>query len=266
MANPSKTIDMFSQRIEKAFGKIRDELGDIVEQLAASGTSAEQIVQALASPDLRADLGFGRESLSELFERTATQVLAAAPALGASTITPEMIEALTTIAEQSFLAHADRYWTTLQKELTSSVISGSTTGLRKTLQGIEGLQAHQVEAAFNTTLNTYSSSVGAEVARNDPPSAKYTYEGPMDDRTRDECLAMGAAGPLTRDEIERNWPGAFIDRGGYNCRHQWVPVAAAADTNTKGAKHRIDEKKKAGKWREPISVRQKAEAKSAGTT
>ena len=66
------------------------------------------------------------------------------------------------------------------------------------------------------------------MADQDPPDALYVYEGPSDDRTRDECLAMIAAGALTRAEVEAQFPGAFVDGGGFNCRHSWVPEAAAA--------------------------------------
>ena len=120
-------------------------------------------------------------------------------------------------------------------------------------------------AGFNTTLNTYSASVGAVVARNDPPSRKYVYEGPQDERTRDECVEMGAAGALTRAQIEEQFPGGFVDRGGYACRHQWVPVAAADDVNTKAAKREREKRKAAretaGKKWNPQTPRQQAEAR-----
>ena len=37
---------------------------------------------------------------------------------------------------------------------------------------------------------------------------------------------MIAAQPLTQDEIETQFPGALTDGGGFNCRHEWIPIQA----------------------------------------
>lgn len=261
MANPSKTIDLFAQRIEGAFASVRDNLADVVEQLAKAGTSHEQIVSALVDPSLRADLGIDRDSIVKLFDETAVKILAANPS---GAITPEMLDALTTISKESFIAHADQYWATIQRELTSSVLSGNTKGLRDVLRNTDGLISYQAEALFNTTLNTYSRSVGASVAANDKPETKYVYEGPVVG-ARDICLKMMAAGAITRAEINAMFLGSFIDGGGYNCRHQWVPVRAAFDVNTKKAKELANAKIKLreakGKTWNPLTPRQIIEAR-----
>jgi len=54
----------------------------------------------------------------------------------------------------------------------------------------------------------------------------FQYMGPRDDRTRDECRATlndprNLTG-WTRAEIEASQT-PFIERGGWNCRHEWVP-------------------------------------------
>ena len=51
---------------------------------------------------------------------------------------------------------------------------------------------------------------------------------------------MAAAGELTKDEIDAQFPGAFIDGGGYNCRHAWVPVDAADMVNQEAAQKALD--------------------------
>ena len=50
--------------------------------------------------------------------------------------------------------------------------------------------------------------------------------GPDDEVTRDVCaetLALQGEG-LTADEIESITPVSFADGGGFNCRHEWIPV------------------------------------------
>ena len=69
----------------------------------------------------------------------------------------------------------------------------------------------------------------------------YVYEGPADDRTRDECLQMMAAGKLTKQEIQDRFGNAFIDGGGYNCRHSWVRVTEAVEVDPEGATDLINE-------------------------
>jgi hypothetical protein len=56
---------------------------------------------------------------------------------------------------------------------------------------------------------------------------KYYYDGPNDNVTRDVCLAT-----LGDPRQQTGWTMAdiqssqtpFIERGGYNCRHEWLPL------------------------------------------
>ena len=84
------------------------------------------------------------------------------------------------------------------------------------------LRADQARTLANTALNSFERSVTSEMTRLDPPTAKYVYQGVVDDKTRDICLAMISAGALTKDEVDSHFPGAFIDGGGFNCRHRWA--------------------------------------------
>ncbi|MCA8917264.1 MAG: hypothetical protein KDB90_17870, partial [Planctomycetes bacterium] len=117
--NPSAQADALTERLVSALAVARDELADAVEKMARSGLSAERIVASLADPTLRAELGLDRESLRALFEDAATTLLVGLPA--ATSVTPEMLDALTTVAEESFLATADRYFSTMQRTLTNAV-------------------------------------------------------------------------------------------------------------------------------------------------
>ena len=58
--------------------------------------------------------------------------------------------------------------------------------------------------------------------KNAPATTKYVYVGPVDDRTRDECLDMAAEGEITESEILTKFGEAVLaDGGGFNCRHKW---------------------------------------------
>ena len=79
-----------------------------------------------------------------------------------------------------------------------------------------------------TGLNDYSASVGKIMIDESPENEKFRYVGAIDDRTRPLCLKIWEAGAMTQKEIKSRFGSeVFIERGGYNCRHQWFPVEAS---------------------------------------
>ena len=110
--------------------------------------------------------------------------------------------------------------------IRTEVISGAKAGLnasqiaeRVTNSSISN---RQMQTVVNTTLNTYSRAVTNSMMDNAPDNTKYVYIGPVDDRTRDECIDMSSAGELTESQILSQYGEAvLIDGGGMNCRHKW---------------------------------------------
>ena len=82
------------------------------------------------------------------------------------------------------------------------------------------------------------------MAELDPANATYVYLGIIDDKTRDICLEMMSAGALTRSEIDSRYAGAFIDGGGFNCRHRWARETSVSRklTDPKDAAKQIEKK------------------------
>lgn len=78
------------------------------------------------------------------------------------------------------------------------------------------------KALINTRLNTYSRIATNTMMKDAPSDTKYVYVGPIDERTRDECLRYASAGALTEEQIKANgWTASLVDGGGINCRHKW---------------------------------------------
>ena len=74
-----------------------------------------------------------------------------------------------------------------------------------------------METLINTSLNTYSRTVTNEMMKVAPKNTKYVYVGPIDDRTRDECLDMASVGELTESQIISQFGEApLTDGGGFN--------------------------------------------------
>ncbi len=85
-----------------------------------------------------------------------------------------------------------------------------------------------LEAKLTNTVNNFSRTNSkaiideAEKAGGVGAGFKYIYIGPVDDKTRDECIAMAAAGEMSMDEIKSfGWEGSLREGGGFNCRHNW---------------------------------------------
>jgi len=175
-------------------------------------------------------------------------------------LTESMLQGLAGIAEATFMDALMKDAAIVKKVLTYVILTGKPSYIATGLEEMGGLSRAQIKTIANTALNTYSRSVRAAMAAEAPTETLYVYEGPNDAKTRPICLDMLAAGPLTTAEIDSRYPGAFLDGGGYNCRHSWVPMAGTsqkkAQTNQERAQKHIENLKKKGKWEDPKTLRQ----------
>ena len=107
--------------------------------------------------------------------------------------------------------------------------------------GQSSISNAQMQTVVNTTLNTYSRMVTNQMMDVAPDDTKYVYIGPVDDRTRDECLEYASAGALTEAQIiEFGWTASLVDGGGFNCRHKWeIQSQEGGFNDPKEAKKRL---------------------------
>jgi murein L,D-transpeptidase YcbB/YkuD len=207
----------------------------------------------------------GKYILKELgFEKTIDKELkayAARALLGMEAIAPVTegtLQGIYEISKATFIKQIELSAQQLQKELMNAVLQGLS---KKTLairvaEMSELMRKDQVETLVDTMTATYSRQVQAVMSRDVPDDTLYVYAGPVDDKTRPICLEMMSAGELTKAEIESQFPGSFVDGGGFNCRHEWRPVTKF--TKETGL-HRPDEAKKriegmGDKWTKPKTI------------
>jgi hypothetical protein len=199
----------------------------VARALRNAGGDTAAVAEAIASEDFRAlfaELGY----TADLDKMRAAYAEVLRPMVGRGGLSEATVQGLASTFSDSFLAQAGAYPDRLKEATLRALLGGGgVDDIRRALA--DELGPPVAETLANTSLNTYSRSVERAMAEQDPPDQLYVYEGPRDDRTRDECLAMLDAGPLTLAEIDSQFPGAFVDGGGYNCRHSWVPVEAAAE-------------------------------------
>ena len=171
-------------------------------------------------------------------------------------ISESMLTGLVGIEQSSYVAMGRGMAGAWQHEMTKGVLNGlSEYEMNLALRARMNNYNH-VRTEVNTMMNTFSRTVTHEQAVNASPKKKFRYEGPQDNKTRAICNEMGAAGDLTLAEVEEEYPGGFMDGGGYHCRHQWVEVDSAEPSNKKNAENIIQERKNAGTYHEPLTVRE----------
>ena len=80
------------------------------------------------------------------------------------------------------------------------------------------LRPDQINSYVNQNLRSFHRTVESQMAEANPQEL-YIWDGPLDDRTSDECVTMISEGALTYDEWQSQY-GAYLNSGThYGCRH-----------------------------------------------
>jgi hypothetical protein len=191
------------------------------------GMSVSKMLRTIKSTDA------GQYILKELgFEKTIDKELksyAARALLGMEAVAPVtegVLQGIYEINKATFIDQIRLSAKEVQKELMNTILTGaSRSSLVERIGKLDStLRADQIQTIISTMQVTYMRQVQAYMGRELPESTLYVYAGPIDDKTRPICLEMAAAGELTMSEIEERFPGAFINGGGFNCRHHWRTV------------------------------------------
>ena len=171
-------------------------------------------------------------------------------------VTEETLQALVRLDEATFRKQISTMGEQIIDEAVKGIIGGKTE--REIAQSMLGsvLRPDQAETLANTALNTFERNVTAQMTAFDPEDATYVYQGVIDDRTRDICLKMMASGSMTRDEIDSQYPGAFVDGGGFNCRHRWARETSVSRKLTDPQQAEKFIENKGGFKREPLTPQQ----------
>ena len=212
-------------QFSKAVEKVQRELVNQILDLKNQGYTKNEMLLILQALDME-DMILNRLNLNADIEKimlSYEKVLAGMDMTGA--VSNESLPALLRMYRAKFAAEAGIMGNTIRTEVARGILAGASEasiaeGILKGSGGV--LRADQAQTLANTALNTFERNVTLEMAELDPPDATYVYQGPVDDRTRDICLDMSSAGALTREQIETDYPGAFGDGGGFNCRHRWA--------------------------------------------
>jgi hypothetical protein len=142
----------------------------------------------------------------------------------------QAIEILSILDLTTISAGVTKYANELKTAMFRGLLTGQSSasimeGLTATYGVGKALTSSQQTALLNDTFARFNRTTTGKLFA-DVPEQKFLYVGPDDNVTRPECsetIAIQGEG-MTMAEIESQAPVAFGDGGGFNCRHEWIPV------------------------------------------
>ena len=142
----------------------------------------------------------------------------------------QAIEILSILDLTTISAGVTRYANELKTAMFRGLLTGQSSasimqGLTETYGVGRALSSKQQVALLNDSFARFTRTTTAKLFE-DVPEQKFEYVGPNDTQTRPTCeatLLMQGEG-MTIAEIEAKAPVSFADGGGFNCRHEWIPV------------------------------------------
>ena len=235
-------IDSMSNLYGEAIADFQQGLVSEVMDLRTQGYSANEISNILQAIDMETYIitNYGSGKLGQ-FNSLYTNLLTNLEGFGP--ITPETLTALTNMSQATMFSNMVNTANQSREVLATGVLMNNTEEQlsAQLFYGQGGLTEDSAMTLANTLLNTYSRSVTRVMAEKMPDNTKYYYDGPVDERTRHVCVAMVGAGPLTMKQIDERYPGAFVDGGGWNCRHRWIMSTRANQGEHEKARKREKE-------------------------
>ena len=208
-------------KFKKEYLLMVSRMTDQVFQLIKAGQTKDQILELLSKKDFKkvilADKEFKNayNALNGLYGKALKNMDKFAD------ISPNTLLAITKMNQAEFF---EGIAIKISTSLKGNLVSGILGGLSKSdiIKGVEAsLRPDQIDTLVTTALSNYTASINSLMADRLPKSVAYVYTGPVDKKTRPICLQLMSSGQLTRSQINGIVSNGFIERGGFNCRHQW---------------------------------------------
>tara|TARA_R110002012_G_C11637401_1_gene610319 strand:- start:1131 stop:1805 length:675 start_codon:yes stop_codon:yes gene_type:complete len=223
MAVLDDAISAYNDSIEQA----SDEFVKDAKQLEDEGLTTEEILLFLAAIDLSTYFvqDLAASAGINAYMVATERLLDDLPFFGATS--EAKLLALQNIQRSSIV----RLTGTIGESVRMSISQGianrlGTDGMSDLIRRNLGRDVPRIDTIITSTLGTYQQSVIATMSEDLPTDTLYDYVGPRDEKNRPICRFFLLEAPLTRNRIETEKAGSFLDRGGFNCRHLWVPINA----------------------------------------
>lgn len=227
-------LDFYQKDMEKIQKKLLNKIEKVLSGLVVlDDAGLAQAFQQIDFVDDLTKLGFPA-LLAKVKGKYDKNVVKNFDVLTAAQRTKQTVTAVTAIEILAILdlttisSGVTRYANELKTAMFRGLLTGQSSanimaGLTETYGVGRALSSKQQVALLNDSFARFARTTTAKLFQ-DVPEQKYEYVGPDDEVTRDECLTGLAAGQITADQIPTETDTTIEGGGGFNCRHEWVPV------------------------------------------
>jgi len=232
--NKLANLDFYNKEIQNIQQQLIDKLDNLV--IGLGRVSDTELMQIAKQIDFFAEmeaLGFGKlmNRVGKTFDDEIARVFAELSRRELGQVSVASIEALKELKnfEMTYLTNGVRqYSDQLKTAMLRGIITGESNiqimnNINTTFGVGTYISSSETSFLINDAFSRFSNTSRAK-AFEEFPEIKFQYIGPSDDKTREVCQRALQEGPLTREEINALGYIDFSNRGGYNCRHDWVRV------------------------------------------
>ena len=227
-------LDFYQKDIEKIQKKLLNKIEKVLGGLVVLNDA--QLATAFKQIDFVDELnklGFPAllEKVRTTYNKQAVKnfdVLTAAQRTRQTVTAVQAIEVLAILDLTTISAGVTRYANELKTAMFRGLLTGQSSksimeGITSTYGIGKGLSSKQQVMLLQDSFARFSRTTTAKLFQ-DVPEQKFEYVGPDDEVTRDECVTGLAAGQITADQIPSETDTTIEGGGGFNCRHEWIPV------------------------------------------
>ena len=240
MADQSN-IDSNAQKIASLVDEARAGLIQDLYNVSSQIDNSEAFIKVMLEIDLKGTLKNKLKNATNIYVEAHRQVLEST--IGFAELEANVVTGLIELNQEIF---DDTLVNTIASHIRNEVVKGMQSGLSvsQIINNVtqSSISTAQMETLVTTTLNDYSRTITNEMMNVVPEESKYVYIGPIDEKTRPECIKYAAEGALTKKQIEdKGWRETLTKGGGFNCRHKWE-IASNVGTSfhkEKEAKERL---------------------------
>ena len=217
-----------TEELARKLGLAQEEIVDAISQLT-KGKSKKEIVSIINDLDVNKIIELKTAGIMAGYLAAQKDILLSKEFF--APITEEELQALLIASEQYFGANLVGMGGVIKQQVLTGIVNDRSIDDIIGLIGKQGYASHSLERIVNDGMNNYSRAVSSFMMEEAPENTKYVYIGAADERTRDFCLKLMAAGELTRKQIRDNgWTSSLTEGGGINCRHNWEMAATKVKT------------------------------------
>lgn len=227
MAQVQPAVDAFISEIQRADNKFKKDLNKVVSSF--SKMSDTELISSMSQLNLLNEIGESgyAQALNRLegeYAKLLESAIKEAERRGVTSLSGpglQGLEVLKDLNTEQLINQVGTYADTLKTQLFQNLYAGLPPDqIVSSLAGTE-LATYQLNVSTYTGIKTFDDMARYKVFEG--TDVKWTYFGPLDDRTRDTCKNTinnePKAGYTAEEVLKLDTP--FGTRGGFNCRHSW---------------------------------------------